>query len=185
MELTQAITDLINGIIEREGGYVNDPADKGGETNYGITVAVARAHGYSGSMRDLPRQMAFDIYLENYYRGPRFDQIAKRSAALAEELTDTGVNMGQGTAVKLLQTALNAFNLQGELYPDLAVDGFIGAQTLVALDAFLARRGKEGERVLCATVDHLQAARYIELSITRQANERFVYGWILNRTNVA
>ena len=46
---------LIEALIEREGGYANHPADKGGPTCFGITEAVARAHGYAGAMRDLPR----------------------------------------------------------------------------------------------------------------------------------
>ena len=46
---------LINAVIDREGRYVNHPADRGGPTCWGITEAVARAQGYDGSMRDLPR----------------------------------------------------------------------------------------------------------------------------------
>jgi lysozyme family protein len=42
--------DLIDALIDREGGYVNHPADRGGPTRYGITEAVARAHGYAGAM---------------------------------------------------------------------------------------------------------------------------------------
>ena len=41
---------LIDALIEREGGYVDHPADKGGPTCFGITEAVARAHGYRGAM---------------------------------------------------------------------------------------------------------------------------------------
>ena len=46
------IDRLIEALIEREGGYVNHPADRGGPTRFGITEAVARAHGYRG--RDAP-----------------------------------------------------------------------------------------------------------------------------------
>src|SRR4051812_11797343 len=46
---------LIEALIDREGGYVDHPADKGGPTCFGITEAVARAQGYSGPMRQLPR----------------------------------------------------------------------------------------------------------------------------------
>lgn len=42
-------------LLGNEGGYVNNPADPGGETNWGVTVAVARASGYTGAMRDMTR----------------------------------------------------------------------------------------------------------------------------------
>jgi lysozyme family protein len=49
------IDNLVDALIEREGGYVRHPADRGGPTCFGITEAVARAHGYAGPMRQLPR----------------------------------------------------------------------------------------------------------------------------------
>ena len=48
------ITDLIDGVISREGGYADQSADRGGATRWGITEAVARAHGYRGDMRAFP-----------------------------------------------------------------------------------------------------------------------------------
>jgi glycosyl hydrolase family 108 len=45
------VDSLIDGLIDREGGFVDHPADKGGPTCFGITQAVARAHGYAGPMR--------------------------------------------------------------------------------------------------------------------------------------
>ena len=50
------IDALIDALIEREGGYVHHPADKGGATCFGVTEAVARANGYVGDMRFLPRE---------------------------------------------------------------------------------------------------------------------------------
>ena len=58
MDQEANVGQLIEGLIEREGGYANHPADKGGATCFGITEAVARAHGYTGGMRDLPRDEA-------------------------------------------------------------------------------------------------------------------------------
>ena len=46
---------LIDAVIDREGGYVNHTADRGGATCWGITEAVARAQGHAGAMRELPR----------------------------------------------------------------------------------------------------------------------------------
>ena len=64
------IARAIDAILRAEGGYVNDPQDKGGETNYGITVAVARANGYAGPMRDLPVAMARAIATGRSRMGP-------------------------------------------------------------------------------------------------------------------
>ena len=84
---------------------MNHPADKGGPTCFGITEAVARAHGYAGAMRNLPREDAATIYRRLYWLRPRFDQIAKRSSRVAAELFDTGVNMGPAVATTFLQRA--------------------------------------------------------------------------------
>ena len=56
------VEGMIDALIDREGGYVNHPADKGGPTCFGITEAVARAHGYGGAMQSLPRDEAAAIY---------------------------------------------------------------------------------------------------------------------------
>ena len=105
-----SVDALIDGLIVREGNYVNHPADKGGPTCFGITEAVARAHGYAGAMRSLPRIEAAAIYRRLYWLRPRFDQVAKRSPRIAAELFDTGVNMGPAVATTFLQRALTALN---------------------------------------------------------------------------
>lgn len=172
---------IIDEVLQAEGGYVNDPRDRGGETNWGITVAVARAAGYTGPMRDMPRSVARDIYWRQYVTGPNFDDIIPLSPAIAAELIDTGVNMGTGVASQFLQQALNAFNEQGARYPDLKVDGQIGLKTISNLQAFLKHRGKEGESVMLKALNCLQGARYIAITESRPANEGFVYGWIRAR----
>ena len=60
------LEDTIAELIEREGGYSNDPSDLGGETCWGITIAEARASGYTGSMALLPRPTAVEIYKKKY-----------------------------------------------------------------------------------------------------------------------
>jgi lysozyme family protein len=173
---------LIDELIEREGGYVNHPADKGGPTRYGVTEAVARAHGYPGAMAQSPREEAAAIYRRIYWLRPRFDEIAKRTPAVAAELFDTGVNMGPAVASTFLQRALTALNRNGSDYPDLVPDGRIGPATLQALDAFLAARGGErGETVLMRAIEALQGERYLRLAEKRPANEAFLYGWLANR----
>jgi lysozyme family protein len=173
---------LIDDLIEREGGYVDHPADKGGATCFGITEAVARAHGFAGPMRQLPRDEAVAIYRRLYWVRPGFDQVASRSAHVAAELFDTGVNMGPAVAATFLQRALTALNRNGGDYPDLVPDGRIGAQTLSALDAFLKVRGQgSGEAVLLRALEALQGERYLRLAERRPANEAFLYGWLANR----
>lgn len=182
MNDTVDVDELIEGLMEREGGYVANPRDKGGPTCFGITEAVARANGYGGPMRQLPREEAAAIYKRLYWLRPRFDEVGKRSARIAAELFDTGANMGPAVAVTFLQRALTALNRNGKDYPDLVPDGRIGAQTLAALDAFLAFRGKmAGETVLLRALEALQGERYVRLAERRPANEAFLYGWLANR----
>ncbi|MDQ3247333.1 MAG: hypothetical protein M3Q52_10685 [Pseudomonadota bacterium] len=182
MEQAKGVDALIDELIEREGGYVNHPADKGGPTRFGITEAVARAHGYRGAMAQLARDEAAAIYRRIYWLRPRFDEVARRSERLGAELFDTGANMGPAVAATFLQRALTALNRNGKDYGDLTPDGRIGPQSLAALDAFLATRGKRGgETVLLRALEALQGERYLRLAERRPANEAFLYGWLANR----
>jgi len=168
-------------ILRREGGFVHHPDDRGGATNWGITEAVARAHGWTGTMRDLPRETALQIYKQQYWVDPRFDAVADYSARVATELFDIGVNMGPGVAVMLLQRSLNALNRNQRDWPDVASDRLVGPATLIALARLLAVRGKAGEAVLLKALNALKGARYIELAEARAANESFLFGWLQHR----
>ena len=194
MDEAADVDGLIDALIELEGGYVDHPADKGGPTCFGITEAIARAHGYAGAMRRLPRAEAAAIYRRLYWLRPRFDEVAKRSVRIAGELFDTGVNMGPAVATTFLQRALTALNRGGSDYPDLTPDGRIGPATLAALDTFLTTRGDgvgrphpiqsgtaDGETVLLRALEALQGERYLRLAERRPANEAFLYGWLANR----
>jgi len=176
------VNGLIDALIDREGGYADHPADKGGPTCFGITQAVARAHGYAGPMRQLPQTEAVAIYRRLYWQRPRLGEIAQRSPRLAAELFDTGVNMGPAVAVTFLQRALTALNRGGKDYADLTPDGRVGPATLGALDTFLRVRGQSsGETVLLRALEALQGERYLRLAERRPANEAFLYGWLVNR----
>ena len=175
------ISALIDEVIAREGGYGNHPADRGGPTRFGITQAVARANGYTGDMRALPRGVAEAIYRRLYWEKPGFAFVAELAPGVAEELFDTAVNMGPGMAGGFLQRALNALNRNEADYPDLKVDQSVGAKTLAALGAFLNIRGKSGEKVLLKALEALQGERYLALAESRPANEAFLYGWLANR----
>ena len=175
------VDELIDDVIGREGGYSNHPADRGGPTRWGITEAVARAHGFAGDMRALPREEAAAIYRRIYWLRPGFDRVAEIAPRIAAELFDTGVNMGPEVAAGFVQRALNALNRGASDYPDIAVDRRIGETTLAALRGFIARRDGSGEEVLLKAIEALQGERYLRLAEQRPANEAFLYGWLANR----
>lgn len=104
----QAFIDLLG----HEGGYTNHPDDPGGETNWGITVAVAREHGYLGSMKDLDQEVAKQIYAKKYWLAA-FDQLPY---PVAFQVFDAAVNSGVGQAVRWLQRSVGAAD-DGKLGP--------------------------------------------------------------------
>lgn len=171
------IDTLVAEVIEREGGYVDHPADRGGPTRYGITERVARGYGFTGSMKVLPMTTAAAIYRRLYWTDPRFDRVGERYPALAAELFDIGVNMGPKVGATMLQRVLNVFNQGGAHYIDLNPDGDLGSLTLIALDGYRKRRGDAGGDVLLEAVRSLRGARYIEICEGRSSQEAFAYGW--------
>jgi lysozyme family protein len=108
-------------LIGHEGGYVNNPADPGGETNWGITLRTAREAGYTGAMRDLTREQAKGIYRISYWDRAKADQY---DGAIGFQLFDAAVNNGIGQAIRFLQRAV-----------DMADDGVVGPLTLAAVRA--------------------------------------------------
>lgn len=178
------INDLIEEVIGREGGYVNHPNDRGGPTNFGITQQVARAFGFTGDMKALPRATAVAIYRERYWTGPKFDQLAAVFPQIAHEMFDTGINMGQATVAKFVQRVLNVCNRGASDYPDIGADGNIGKMTLAAAQGLKAKRGVAAGEVLRKAIDGLQAARYVEIAEDNPSQESFAYGWLANRIGV-
>lgn len=173
---------MLDELVEREGSeYTDDPKDSGGPTKYGVTLSVARAFGYKGDLRDMTREQAKSIFRERYWMQPRFDKVAEVSLVLAEELFDTGVNMGTDIAAGFLQRALNVLNRNAEMYPDVKVDGMIGKMTIAALKEYVDARGQDGITVLFRLLNDQQGVRYMELSEKYPKNEKYTYGWVLNR----
>lgn len=179
-----SIQDIIEGVIGREGRYSNNPADPGGETMWGWTKNAARAAGYTGEMKDMPRTWAAAAYLRKYVQQPGFDKVAAVNMRIAEKLVDAGVNMGALTPAPWLQRCLNALNRQQQDYADIVVDGSIGPATIGALQAFLNKRGADGEKVLLRLLNCLQGARYLDIVEHRVQSEDFLFGWLLNRVEV-
>jgi len=164
-----------------EGGYADDPKDSGGKTMYGVTEKVAREEGYMGPMNEMPQSVAVAIYRKRYWDPLKLAAVATFYPAVAYEMFDSAVNLGQGTAAKWFQRVLNALNNEESLFKDVEVDGAIGPQTLGSLRAFAERRGETGGRVLLAALNGIQAAEYIALTERRPKDERFVYGWLAQR----
>lgn len=108
-------------LISHEGGYSNHPDDPGGETMWGVTVAVARANGYAGPMRSMPRETARAIYRSQYWDTVKADSMP---FAVAFQVFDAAVNHGNGQAAKFLQRAAGVVD-----------DGIIGPKTLAAVAA--------------------------------------------------
>lgn len=174
------VDDIINNVVlPNEGGYVNDSRDAGGETNYGITIATARSQGYTGPMKQMPKDFAIEVYRRQYADAPGFTAIGAISMPLAALLIDIGVNMGPTVASGFLQRALNALNNGGTLYADLIIDGQAGQKTRDALTAYLRRRQGNGEMVLIQAIKGLRIERYISLGEAKATNEAFMFGWLV------
>ena len=126
--------ELAEEIVAREGGYVNDPNDPGGATNFGVTIHTMRRLGLDltrdgqvteADVRALTREQAIEIFLDQYYRRPG---LAALPEVLQPSVFDMYVNAG-GNAVRVLQRLLIAMGY------DLDVDGVIGPQTIRAAQA--------------------------------------------------
>lgn len=169
------LDQIIDATIKAEGGYVNDPIDRGGATKYGITQTVAHANGYTGDMRDLPLQTARDIYKREYAVKPGFIDFPSEIAA---ELFDTGVNMGTAKATQFLQRAINALSGAG-----IKVDGKMGPATRNAVNVYLKSRSNATD-ILLKALNGLQCVRYIEIVEANPSQRRFINGWIANRIEV-
>lgn len=115
MTFDEAFTHLLG----HEGGYSNHPADKGGETMWGITEAVARQNGYTGAMKDMGQSFAKIIYRKLYWDAVRAEDLPPE---VRFNVFDAAVNSGTGTAIRWLQQAV------GEKQ-----DGIIGSKTLTAI----------------------------------------------------
>lgn len=173
-------------VVGIEGRYSNDPNDSGGETMYGITIAVARAYGYMGPMASMPLAVAHDIYDRRYWAKLHCDEAANIAGArIAKELFDTGVNLGVLRSGTFLQRALNALNKQGTYYADVVVDGDVGPMTIAALREYMRRRGVPGATVLLRALNSLQGEHYVSLAEKRQKDEDYVFGWFSNRVLIA
>ena len=172
-----------------EGGYVNDPVDRGGETYRGIARvhhpdwtgwarvdAQRRTAGFPKSLdRDATLQRAVKAFYKKAY-WDRFKGDDIPDQALANELYDTAVNMGVRRSVRFLQSSLNLLNRNQKDYKDLIVDGWFGEKTLTTVGTLL--RKDRGSRPLVKMMNIQQGARYVEIMAGDASQERFARGWI-------
>lgn len=130
----QSVKQIATEIVQREGGYVKDPDDPGGATNFGVTIHTMRRLGLdldrdgdvdASDVKRLTRDQAIDIFITHYFERPR---IAELPGALQPSVFDMYVNAG-GNAIKILQRLLRDMGFQ------VSVDGALGPQTIAAVRA--------------------------------------------------
>lgn len=131
---------LIAALVDREGGYSNRSADRGGPTNFGITQATLSAwRGRPASASDvrlLTRQQASEIYAAEYLTNPGISLIADDD--LRELVFDAGVQHGVDRGVKWLQ-AIVGTALDGRIGP-ITAGKVNAANTANVYRRYLARR---------------------------------------------
>jgi len=129
-----SVESIATEIVRREGGYVNDPDDPGGATNFGVTIHTMQRLGVDltgdgkvdiSDVKTLSREQAVAIYVRHYFEAPRIDLLP---APLQASVFDMQVNAG-GNAVRILQRLMAFF---GSALKD---DGVIGPQTAKAVEA--------------------------------------------------
>ena len=147
--MRDAFDTAVTAILSYEGGYVNDPNDPGGETNWGISK---RAYP-NLDIRNLTRDRAVEIYRRDYWDSLGCDRFPP---LIAIALFDGAVNQGPVAAVRILQRALG-----------VTVDGVIGPQTLAAA------RAANGDTLLADFLAD-RAVEYAGLPTFR----RFGQGWM-------
>jgi lysozyme family protein len=165
-------------VLRWEGGYVNDPDDRGGETNRGITIGAlnkAKSQGLvpqTVTIKSLTTDLESvrKIYNANYYKAGKCD---KMPHPLAYAHFDACVNHGLGGAGRLLQKAIVEFGQKIE------VDGAVGPKTLAALEILVS--GKP-TTALCAEYNIKREEYYRAIVRNKPTQSKFLKGW-LNRLN--
>lgn len=146
--------NCIDKVLINEGGYVNDPSDRGGETKFGISK---RAYP-NVDIKNLTTSEAKVIYKKDYWDKIQGDTI--KDDLVAHEIFDTAVNMGVRTSVKLVQMVVGS-------HPD----GIIGEKTLSKINDM-------DVQLLVSNFKLSKIARYAYLVKNNPSNRKFFFGWI-------
>ena len=147
--------DIIEITLHHEGGYVHDPTDLGGETNFGI----AKRFYPDVDIKNLTKEGAKEIYKKDYWDKNKVDELPDD---LKHIFFDMCVNQGKGRAVKILQRAANAKGA------GLKVDGGLGPKTIGAI----SNSNVELQRVRAYRVKY-----YADLVTRKPDLEKFYFGW--------
>lgn len=173
--------------LAHEGGYDNDPDDAGGETYKGVARkyyptwagwaiidAAKEEPDFPNSLKDniVLDSMIREFYKLNYWNRFAGDDLSEQ--LLANELFDTGVNMGVSRAVEFLQKALNVLNRNGKLYDDIGEDGKFGNDTINALSAYLST---DSVNLLLKIINVLQGMHYVNYMTKNPTQEKYARGW--------
>ena len=147
-----AFVRAINYLLGVEGGYVNDPADRGGETKFGISK---RAYPHL-NIATLTREQAAEIYYTDYWLKARCNKL---SFPVALMLFDASVNHGIKPAVQQLQRAVRVSD-----------DGIIGTKTLEAVRVTNSRQ-------LMMRIAVERGRSYAKIIAANPTQKRFLDGW--------
>lgn len=121
---------VFDHLLQLEGGYVDDPLDKGQATRWGVTLNTWINNGYDKNgdnkidkedVKLITKEDAYKIAKKLYWDAVKGDKINNQS--IAEFIFDWGYNSGTKTAIKKVQQALN-----------ISVDGVIGIKTLAVIN---------------------------------------------------
>ncbi len=176
-----------------EGGFVDDPVDRGGATKYGISLRFLKAAGdldddgdgfrdfdldFDGDIdgRDVRQLTGGDarfLYRRHFWQALECESWP---APIGEMLFDQGVNGGNLAAKKLLQRALNMC-LARTGYNMIEVDGRPGPQTRAALDRVLANQ-RLGMKALVEAFREAVRDRYRAIVARNPSQRRFLRGWL-------
>ncbi len=171
-----AIATILAAVVALEGGYVNHPNDPGGATNHGITEAVARQNGFTGDMRELTQGQAKDIYRRQYIDRPGFLPLVEIDPVVAEEVIDTGVNMGPPRPTRFFRRAVN--EVCGTTLP---ITSKMDAVTVKAWADCRANLGPSACVLMLSSLDRQQRAEYDRLVGVNPRLRVFHRGWINHR----